>query len=299
MGRFFEVMILRILRPLRTLALVGACAAAAAQTVAPPAPLTADQVMARVEAMNTLRAEKLQSYSSVRTYHLEVHGLFSRKAEMVVRADYRAPDTKQFTVLSESGSATVRNRVFQRLLQAELESMAPQSQHKTALSLENYRFQLVDHCKTESNEFYVLKAEPKTKDKFLFAGRIWVDAADFAVTKVDGQPAVNPSWWTKSTNFSRVYEHIGAFWLPESNHSVTRVRIFGTAVLTITYRDYRILPPPAVPTVSDQPEGVSGTTFHSTVVPDVAMASYKSLARGPNSWTWYDEAFFQGAAEVP
>lgn len=165
-------------------------------------------------------------------------------------------------------------------------------------------FQDVDVVRDAIEQGAVSCSEPKisvhsSKDKFLFAGRIWVDAADFAVTKVDGQPAVNPSWWTKSTNFSRVYEHIGAFWLPESNHSVTRVRIFGTAVLTITYRDYRILPPPAVPTVSDQPEGVSGTTFHSTVVPDAAMAPYKSLARDPNPWTWYADAFFQGAAEVP
>lgn len=272
MSRVFELMVSRILRLLGALALLSSCAAAAApmagpQTPAPSAPLTADQVITRVEAMNALRAEKLQGYSSVRTYRLELHGLFSKKAEMVVRADYRAPDTKKFTVLSEHGSHAVLNLVFRRLLRAELDSMHPQDQEHSAISLENYRFRLVDHYRTGSHEFYVLQAEPKTKGEFLFAGRIWVDAADFAVTKVDGQPAVNPSWWTKSTDFSRIYEQVGQFWLPESNHSVTKVRIFGTAVLTIHYEDYRITPVPVVAAVPDEPAWAPGAALGSIAAP--------------------------------
>ena len=292
MVRFFEVMVSRILWLPRILALVGACAAAAAQAPAPSTPLTADQVITRVEAMNALRAEKLQGYSSVRTYRLEMRGLFPKEAEMVVRADYRAPDTKQFTVLSEKGSASVRNRIFRRLLQEELNSMAPKSQRKTAISLENYSFQIVKHYKTASSEFYVLQAEPKTSDKFLFAGRIWVDAGDFAVTKVDGQPAVNPSWWTKRTDFSRVYEHIGEFWLPQSNHSITKVRVFGTAILTITYRDYRITSSSAVAVAADRSRGASRTDLLGVAVRDAATAPYKSLARGPNPWTAPDAPRF-------
>ena len=246
-------------------ALLGGCALAAGQAAVPPTSLTADQVMARVEAMNEWRAAKLQSYSSVRTYRLVMHGLLSRKAEMVVRADYRAPNTKEFTVISESGSTVVRERVFRRLLQEELDAMAPRKQKHFALTEENYRFKLVKHYRTDSDEFYVLKAEPKTKNKLLFAGRIWVDTADFAVTKVDGQPAVNPSWWTPRTNFSRIYEHIGEFWLPESNRSVTRVRIFGTAVMTITYRDYQIAP-----------------SAPATAAPDMASAPRAALTPGLN-----------------
>ncbi len=292
-------MVSRILRLPRTLALLSGCAAAAAQTAVPPVPLTASQVMARVEAMNQLRAEQLQSYSGVRTYRLQLHGLISKRAEMVVRVDYRAPGTKKFAVLSESGPGVVRDRVFRRLLQAELDSMSPQGQQASAISPDNYRFQLVDHYSTESGEFYVLKAEPKTKGEFLFAGRIWVNAADFAVTKIDGQPASNPSWWTKRTDFDRIYEHVGEFWLPKSNRSVTQVRIFGTAVLTITYRDYRITPSRPVRAALDQSTAASETAFCSAAILHAATAPYKNLVRGPNSWTMSEDALFERATAAP
>jgi hypothetical protein len=57
---------------------------------------------------------------------------------------------------------------------------------------------------------------------------------------VEGEPAVNPSWWTVKTDFNRRYQKIGGFWLPESNESETKVRVLGTAVLSIEYRDYQI-----------------------------------------------------------
>ncbi len=94
-----------------------------AQQLTVSAPLTADQVINRVAEMNELRAKALERYSSVRSYHLECHCLSHKKADMVVRADYQAPNKKEFTIVSESGSGTVRDRVFKKLLEAEQESM--------------------------------------------------------------------------------------------------------------------------------------------------------------------------------
>ena len=42
------------------------------------------------------------------------------------------------------------------------------------------------------------------------------------------------------TDFKRSYQKIGSFWLPESNESETKVRIFGSAVETIKYGEYQI-----------------------------------------------------------
>jgi outer membrane lipoprotein-sorting protein len=213
---------------------------AVAQQAKVSAPLTADEVMARVEQMNEVRARALESYSSVRRYHLDCHCLSHKKADMVVRTDYRAPNTKEFTILSESGSGTVRSRVFKKLLEAEQEAMQDENQQRSAITPENYTFALADYEKTDTDESYVLDAQPKSKNKFLFRGHIWVNAKDFAIIRVEGQPAVNPSWWTVRTDFERRYRKIGDFWLPESNESETKVRIFGTAVLSIEYSDYRI-----------------------------------------------------------
>jgi outer membrane lipoprotein-sorting protein len=240
MIRFSQDLNLHAGRFLRTLALLAVCIPAVAQQATVSSPLSADEVMRRVVQMNEHRANALESYASIRSYHLECHCLSHKKADMVVRAEYEAPNKKVFTIVSESGSGTVRSRVFKKLLEAEQESMREENQQRSAITPENYTFQLTDYQKIGGNEFYVLEAQPLTKNKFLFRGRIWVDAKDFAIAQVEGEPAVNPSWWTVKTDFTRSYQKIGNFWLPESNESETKVRIFGTAVLTIQYGEYRL-----------------------------------------------------------
>jgi hypothetical protein len=227
-------------RFLPTLALLAAGIPAVAQQPTVSAPLSADEVMQRVVQMNEQRANALETYTSIRSYHLECHCLSHKTADMVVRAEYDAPNKKAFTILSESGSGTVRSRVFKKLLEAELESMREENQQGSAITPQNYTFQLTGFQKIDGNEFYVLDAHPLTKNKFLFRGRIWVDANAFAIARVEGEPAVNPSWWTVKTDFKRSYQEIESFWLPESNDSETKVRIFGTAVLTIKYGEYKI-----------------------------------------------------------
>ena len=244
-------------RFLPTLALLTTCIPAVAQQAAVSAPLSADEVMRHVVQMNEQRANALETYSSIRSYHLECHCLSHKKADMVVRAEYKAPNEKVFTIVSESGSGTVRSRVFKKLLEAEQESMRDENQERSAITPSNYMFQLTDYQKTDGNEFYVLEARPLTKNKFLFRGRIWVDAKDFAIVRVEGEPAVNPSWWTVKTDFKRSYQEIGSFWLPESNESETKVRIFGTAVLTIKYGEYQITEVHNSDTALDVEEGPS------------------------------------------
>ena len=82
--------------------------------------------------------------------------------------------------------------------------MRDENQQRSAITPENYRFHsLLNYEKTDAGEFYVLDAQPRSKNKFLFRGQIWVDAKDFAITKVEGEPAVKPSWWTVKTGFER------------------------------------------------------------------------------------------------
>jgi outer membrane lipoprotein-sorting protein len=238
--RFSQDLNFQASRFLPTLALLAVSIPALAQQATVSGPLTADEVMGRVVQMNDHRANALASYSSVRSYHLECHCLSHKEADMVVRVDYREPNKKVFTVVSESGSGTVRSRVFKKLLEAEQESMREENQQRSAITPQNYTFQLTGYQKIGGNEFYVLEARPLSKNKFLFRGRIWVEAKDFAIAQVEGEPAVNPSWWTVKTDFTRSYQKIASFWLPESNESETKVRILGSAVLTIKYGEYRI-----------------------------------------------------------
>src|SRR5215467_5654843 len=151
-------------RFLPTLALMAVCIPAVAQQAS--APLSADEVMRRVVQMNEQRANALETYTSIRSYHLECHCLSHKTADMVVRAQYDAPNKKVFTILSESGSGTVRSRVFKKLLEAEQESMQDENQQRTAITADNYTYRLTDVQKIDGNEFYVLEVRPLLKNQF-------------------------------------------------------------------------------------------------------------------------------------
>jgi hypothetical protein len=218
-------------------------AVAQQQTVisAESSPLTTVRVVEKLVGMNLLRAQALHSYHGTRTYRAEYRGLFSTtSAEMVVDVTYRAPGTKEFAVRSSTGSKLIIDKVFKKLLQAEEEALSADAQRRTALSGENYEFTMIRYETTGLRPTYVLAVEPKNKSKFLFRGRVWVDAGDFAVVRVEAEPARSPSFWTKSSQIEQLYQKLGDFWLPQRNHSISSIRIGGRAELTIVYQDYEI-----------------------------------------------------------
>jgi outer membrane lipoprotein-sorting protein len=226
--------------------LLGTCVhVSAAQEKRVVAPLTAAQIVEQLVQKNEQRAQALEGYQAIRVYRLEQNGLSTRSAELVVSLTYRRPGEKTFHVLSESGSEFLHGRVLQRLLQAEVEAMREEIRGQTAISPANYNFHLVGYEPIAGKNSYVLELKPRTKHKLLFRGRIWVDAQDFAVTRMEGEPAKNPSWWTKRNVIVLTYEKVGEFWLPARNETKTQLRIFGRSLLTIVYRDYQILASPS------------------------------------------------------
>src|SRR5690349_8420745 len=204
-----------------------------------PIALTAEQVVNKLVQRNLEHAQALSAYQGTRIYRLEYHGFpGSRSAEMTVDVKYRSPGTKEFEIRSETGSHLVIDRVFQKLLQSEQEALTEENQARVALNNDNYRFTLVGYESVPTGPCYVLDVEPLTKNKLLYRGRIWVDAEDFAVVRIEAAPARNPSFWTKETRIEQLYAKVGEFWLPLSNRSSSTIRLGGHAYLTIDYQNY-------------------------------------------------------------
>ena len=67
-----------------------------------------------------------------------------------------------------------------------------------------------------------------------------MDAADFAVVKMETEPAKNPSFWISRTLIHYTGAKTDGFWMPQKVRSETKVRFGGTAVLTIDYGSYSI-----------------------------------------------------------
>jgi hypothetical protein len=202
-----------------------------------PSPPTADEVVAKMVAHDNARQARLRGYTANRRYVLENRG-HHKRAEMLVRVIGREDGSKQFQVVSESGWGGARKHVFPRLLQAETEAARPDLRARSRITPENYKFAMTGMENVRSRSAYVLEIEPKTPNKYLARGRIWVDADEYAIMRVEGQPAKNPSFWLKSVHFAHDYGKSGPFWFPVLDRSVTDVRIFGVTEMTIEYFDY-------------------------------------------------------------
>jgi outer membrane lipoprotein-sorting protein len=237
-----RTLLLVIVIAMAAAARVGLAAAGANDSTSSIPPLTGDEVVRRMMQKNAERAEALRGFEGTRSYHLEYKGfLGSREARMTVRVIYRAPDHKEFKIVSQSGSKILIDRVLKRLLDSEQEAVNAENRARIALAPENYSFRLLEYESATERPAYVFQVEPKIKNKFLYSGKIWVDAQDFAVTRIEAEPARNPSFWTKKNEIRHLYKKVEDFWLPQQNYTVTTVRLGGQAILTIDYQDYQIL----------------------------------------------------------
>jgi outer membrane lipoprotein-sorting protein len=233
------------------LALLGFCVAAlmaTGQQGSEPAasgevtPLPLDRVVQNLEARNAQRTAALEQFEGKRVYRMEYRGFpGNREAEMVVKVSFRAPNRKEFDVVSETGSKFIIDHVFKKLLEGEQEAAKGDNRQQSALTSENYSFELAGYEASPEGDQYVLNLLPKTKNKFLYRGKIWVDAKDFAVVRIEAEPAKNPSMWIKQTDIAHKYVKVDDFWLPAENHTESVIRLGGKATLLIEYRDYKII----------------------------------------------------------
>jgi hypothetical protein len=128
--------------------------------------------------------------------------------------------------------------VLKRLIESESETSSGRAHHDSAIKPANYEFNLLGEQNVGPYHCLVADATPKRKDKYLFEGRVWIDAQDYAIVKIAGQPAKSLSFWITRADFVRQYEKIGEFWLPAQDETLVHVRMNGNKILTIQHRDY-------------------------------------------------------------
>jgi len=202
------------------------------------APLpSAEDVVAKMMQFDAHRQSELAGYTATRRY---VAVNKKRRAEMLVRVECASDGAKQFTILSEEGSSSIRKHVFQKLLSEETEASRRGTRNSTRLTPANYDFHIVGQETLETGPAYVFEVLPKTPNKYLINGRIWVDASDYSIVRIEGQPARNPSFWVHNVHFVHTYQKVGQFWFASSTDTTSQIRIFGDSELTIQNADYKL-----------------------------------------------------------
>src|SRR5579864_1018572 len=141
---------------------------------------------------------ELKHYQTVRHYQAEYHGFpTSLEARMDVEVNYDLGSGKRFQIVSQTGSKFLLEKVLKRAVDSEKE--ASQQKTPSTMTPANYRFQLLGNEVLGGRPAYILDVQPIVASKFLIRGKIWVDAADFAVAKMETQPAKSPSFWLSRT----------------------------------------------------------------------------------------------------
>jgi len=171
--------------------------------------------------------------------------------------EFSSPDRKAFTVTSESGSGLVRHLALNPLISSEIEAAAGKQHHDSAISSDNYSFDLLGEQQVGPYRCFVAQAVPKRKDKYLFEGKVWIDVNDYSVVRIEGHPAKKLSFWINGADFVRQYQKIAGFWLPEKDETLVQVRLYGNKVLKIEHRNY---------VVNKEQSTSPGSTFRETLV---------------------------------
>jgi hypothetical protein len=195
-----------------------------------------DEIVARMIERDQVRQSTIGSYSWTSSYVLDNK---DRHAEMLVRWTRNNNGFKRFEIIYEKGDGGVRDHVFHKLLESEVEASQPALQERNRLNARNYSFDLIATEEINGRLAFVLEITPRVEAKYLTRGRVWVDAEDYAVVKAEGRPSKKPSFWTNSVNYVQTYEKTGEFWMAASNRSITEAKIFGKADLVIRHSDYQ------------------------------------------------------------
>ncbi|HEV2136176.1 MAG TPA: hypothetical protein VGR47_18200 [Terracidiphilus sp.] len=216
------------------------CGAAIGPSAARP---TQTCVVAGIDAEVRTRVANVAGFTDIERYDVyrgqdETHPA----AEITVKVSYRKGVGKNYTILSQSGSAIIRRVGLKPLLDNEKEINQPGKVESSSFTSANYDMRLksgaVDHI--GGRACYALAIAPKHKAPNMIEGTIWVDTKDFSIVRVDGVASQKPSIFAGTTHMMRDYVNIDGYPMATHARAESNSAIFGRTVVTISYSDYHL-----------------------------------------------------------
>jgi hypothetical protein len=135
-----------------------------------------------------------------------------------------------------SGDNTIKKDVIARYIQAEQESIADPS--KFAITPQNYKFKYKGLEQKDGLRVHVFNVTPRKKSVGLFKGEVWVDPETSLALREAGEFVKSPSIFLKKIQFVREYELVDGQAVPKHVESKINTRVWGTAEVSINYRNF-------------------------------------------------------------
>jgi hypothetical protein len=189
------------------------------------------EMLSRMVANRQWQDNTLKEYQAHRRFHAS-NPRFNMDSTLDVLTIFRWPHALQSTILRQEGSDFIREHVFEKILQAETE-LAENDQ--ADIIPKNYDFVFAGREDCQGRPCWRLNIKPKRKDRYLLDGDIWVDTADYAISRVHGVPSKHVSIWVSRAEIDRRLCRIDGAWLTDRIESSSNIRLAGDVRLEIDY----------------------------------------------------------------
>jgi hypothetical protein len=203
--------------------------------------LSAEDALSTYEIRAAAQSSQLASYSAVSVIRAELpdtdlHGEFE------VERKYSAPRTLLFKPIRFVGDKFVKSNIITRILQSEVDHVQKDDATLTAVNSSNYKFSYKGHADLDGRDVLQYAVKPRAKRPGLFKGKLYLDAHNGGLVRVEGNIVKSPSFFVKHVQFVQDYAEIDNFMLPVHNHTEAQARIVGRTIVDITYTDYHPVP---------------------------------------------------------
>jgi hypothetical protein len=200
-------------------------------------------ILQKVDAAVKARVDGIEGYTVREHYAVfrskdEVHPV----AEMTVKTTYKQETGKSYEILSESGSALMRNLVLHAILDNEQHVNEPGVREGAWITTANYAVQVKPGGiqRVDGRDCVALALSPRRKEPFLVAGTLWVDAQNGEIVRLEGIGSRSSSTFTGPAKMMRQYVDIDGYGEATHARAESDSFLFGKTVVTIDYKDYRI-----------------------------------------------------------
>jgi hypothetical protein len=186
---------------------------------------------AMIERFLTSAEPPLTSYHAVRTLEAETRG-GQMRARLTAWTSLDPVLGFQYSIIDETGSGIVREKVLHAALDAERSLRANGEARRGALTASNYDFTPGGDA---GEGLMRVAIHPKRRDKLLVEGSILLAVPDGELVRVEGFLIKRPSLWTRDVHVVRRYARIGGTRVPVSMQSTARVLIAGKSTFSMLY----------------------------------------------------------------
>jgi hypothetical protein len=221
-------------------ALALTIAALFAQQPAPSTKSDADIIHGIDDAV-ARRTNAISTYTVQEQYTLYRNGDTTPAAEETIQTVYTRAVGKEYTPTAQSGSAFLRGAVIDKVLAGEKDVNLAANREGALITSKNYDLQPqpgVVELNGHTCIFVTLK--PLRKSPHLFTGKMWIDASDYTVVRLEGTPSQSPSVFAGQTTVARDYIKIDGFSMATHAEARSHTFLFGDTLLKIDYTNYKI-----------------------------------------------------------